>query len=211
LRAPVTAEDLEAAVCLVTAMLSEAIDADWSVPAGSLDWSCAETITHTAQVGVHYAAQLATQAETGHVRVMCQPHPAGTNAHLLQFFDAGGHLLAAAVRAAAANARAFHAYGTADPEGWAAMGCVEFLVHGADIAAGLGRPFEPDEHVCQRVLARLFPDHESVLRHHDIDSRLGLHYATGRAQVPGLPVVDQWRWHSAPLDSNVAAIAVSQQ
>ena len=199
MRDPVTAEDLETTVSMVVDMLAGAIDADWSVAAGPVDWSCAATVVHVGQVGVHYAAQLATQVDTGHVRVMSEPHPEGTNERARQFLHAGCLLLVAAVRAAPPDARAFHAYGVADPEGWAAMGCVEVLVHGSDIAAGLSRPFTPDEDVCQRVLARLFPEQLVLLRGHDVSGWLGLHYATGLAQLPGLPKVERWRWHSAPL------------
>src|SRR6266508_3123041 len=45
----------------------------------------------------------------------------------------------------------------ADPEGFAGMGCVEALVHGHDIAQGLGLALAPPREVCTRVLARMFP------------------------------------------------------
>jgi hypothetical protein len=45
-----------------------------------------------------------------------------------------------------------------DPEGFAAMGVVETLVHTHDLAEGLGLAWTPPSDLCSRVLARLFPD-----------------------------------------------------
>ena len=47
--------------------------------------------------------------------------------------------------------------GIGDPEGFAAMGVVEVLVHMRDVAAGLGIDWTPPEDLCDRVLYRLFP------------------------------------------------------
>ncbi|MFG3599906.1 hypothetical protein [Micromonospora chersina] len=44
-------------------------------------------------------------------------------------------------------------HGRADPEGFAAMGCVETLLHGDDIAQGLGLAIDPPRDVCARLLA----------------------------------------------------------
>ncbi|WP_018352399.1 maleylpyruvate isomerase N-terminal domain-containing protein [Longispora albida] len=194
MRDQVTTADLRAAVAGVAELLGTAIGEDWTAKAGTTDWTCAATVRHLGEVGVHYAAQLAVRAGTGHVRVMSGPHPEGTNSRLAQHMESGGALLAAVVESAPPDARAFHAYGIADPEGWAAMGCAEFLLHGGDLAAGLGVPYEPDGELCGRVLARLAPQHTA----HGLDGWLGLRYASGRAAVPGLPSVGTWRWQAAP-------------
>ncbi|MEO5875039.1 MAG: hypothetical protein ABIS86_18675, partial [Streptosporangiaceae bacterium] len=54
----VTAADVRHAVGLSVAALSEALEADWSAPAGSLDWDCWETVEHLSDDLVSYAARL---------------------------------------------------------------------------------------------------------------------------------------------------------
>lgn len=85
----------------------------------------------------------------------------------------------------------------ADPEGFAAMGCVEALVHGADIALGLGLRFEPPADLCARVLGRMFPEVNRDLR--EVDPWPALSWATGRIALPGHERRTEWRWRGAPL------------
>jgi hypothetical protein len=88
----------------------------------------------------------------------------------------------------------------ADPAGFAGMGCVEALVHGHDIAQGLGLALDPPRQVCTRVLARMFPHTVAALA--DLDPWTALLWATGRIALPGRPRVAHWRWHGAPPSGN---------
>ena len=54
------------------------------------------------------------------------------------------------------EARGYHGQPT-DAAGFAAMHCDEVLVHGYDIALGLGVAFEPPPDLARRVRDRLFP------------------------------------------------------
>ena len=83
------------------------------------------------------------------------------------------------------------------PEGFAAMGCVEALVHGHDIAQGLGLDLNARRDVCGRVLARLFPNNPADLI--DLDPWTVLLWATGRLDLPGRHRPENWRWRGAPL------------
>jgi hypothetical protein len=78
------------------------------------------------------------------------------------------------------------------------MGCVEALVHGHDIAQGLGVKLAAPPDVCARVLARLFPDTPATLADHD--PWTVLLWATGRLDLAGHPHPERWRWHGAPLE-----------
>ncbi|MFC7650006.1 hypothetical protein ACFQX6_63985 [Streptosporangium lutulentum] len=78
-------------------------------------------------------------------------------AQVLEFAETGARILAAMVRTTPARVRAYHPTGMADPEGFAAMGCVEALLHGQDIAQGLGLPFDPPRdgaHACSSGCSR---------------------------------------------------------
>jgi hypothetical protein len=83
--------------------------------------------------------------------------------------------------------------GLADPEGFAAMGVVEVLVHAYDVARGLDLSFDPPADLCDRVLARLFPDAPT-----DTERWPTLLWATGRGALPGRPVLGRWRWYAEP-------------
>jgi hypothetical protein len=147
--------------------------------------------------------QLASRAPAHYVSFFSRALEDATNAEVLELVEASGRLLAAVVRAAKPTDRGFHPFGIADAEGTAGMGCIELLVHGGDIAAGLGLPFEPPPDICAWILARMFPDRQSEresLSSADPDPWTTIQWATGRISLPELPDVgSNWRWHSAPL------------
>jgi DinB superfamily len=195
----VTADDLDAAVSAVVAVLRPATDRDWSAQAGSLEWDCWHTAEHIGDCLLSYAGQLVIQPAARYVRFLASADQDASPAEVLEFAEAGGRILAATVRTAPAQARAFHPTGMADPEGFVAMGCVEALVHGHDIAQGLGLRLEPPRDTCGRVLARLFPEAAGGLA--GTDPWEALQWATGRAGLAGRPQLSEWRWHGAPLGS----------
>ncbi|MFF3937784.1 hypothetical protein [Streptomyces phaeofaciens] len=206
--APVTADDVTDAVRAAAAVLRSAGPAaDWDADAGSLEWSCWETVEHLADDLFAYAAQLgperppsdrevpfvwSRQRPGGPANVVFADRAAGP-AGLAQVLEAGGALLSAMVRTTPATARAHHVFGAADPEGFAAMGVVETLVHLHDVAAGLGACWTPDEDLCGRVLARLFPHAPT-----ETGRWPTLLWATGRGELPGHERLTRWRWYGAP-------------
>ncbi|MFD8598085.1 hypothetical protein ACFV1L_24070 [Kitasatospora sp. NPDC059646] len=207
-RTAVTAADVELAVRTAVGTLTGALTADWSVPAGELAWDCWETVEHAADALFGYATQLAParppldgylpyrwqrERPDGPANVLYVDRAAGP-AGLLRTLEAGGGLLAAVVRTAAPQVRAFHSYGVSDPEGFAAMGVVETLVHTHDAASGLGLPWSPPAGLCDRALARLFPEAPAGAGRWPT-----LLWATGRAALPGHPRRTFEHWHSAPL------------
>jgi hypothetical protein len=197
-------------VHLAVDVLREAPTAEkaWEAPAGSLEWTCWETVEHLADDLFAYAVQLGprtppTDAEVpfwwrsrrpgGPANAVHADRSAGT-AGLLQVLEACGALLAAVVRTAPPHVRSHHGFGASDPEGFAAMGVVETLVHTHDLAGGLGLTWAPPADLCARALARLFPD---------VPGDAGapwpvLLWATGRAELPGRARRTEWRWYGAP-------------
>ena len=194
----VSADDLDAAVSSVVATLRRATGEDWSVAAGEVEWSCWRTAEHVGDALLSYAGQLAVQPDGRYVRFLASADKDASPAEVLEFAEAGGRILAATVRTAPPALRAFHPSGMADPAGFAGMGCVEALVHGHDVAQGLGLALDPPRDVCARVLARMFPDAAADLA--GVDPWEGLLWATGRIALPGRPRVGRWRWRAAPLD-----------
>jgi hypothetical protein len=203
---PVTGDDVERAVQLALATLREGTGLDWTAEAGSLDWTCWETTEHMADDLFSYAGQLGVRNPPlkSHVQFKWSRKPGGppnaifaddeaTPADLLQVLEACGAMLTAMVRTTPSWVRSHHVYGVADPEGFAAMGIVETLVHTHDVAEGLHLDWDPPAELCDLVLARLFP-HVAV----GADPWLTLLWATGRAELPGRPRLTDWRWYGAP-------------
>ncbi|HEY5834457.1 maleylpyruvate isomerase N-terminal domain-containing protein [Streptomyces sp.] len=204
---PVTADDLDLAVRLSVDALGRAPDAGWDGNAGSLEWTCWETVEHLADDLFAYAVQLGPRRPplTGEVPFVWESRRTGGPANavhadraagpagLLQVLETCGALLVAMVRTTPPDVRAYHGFGVSDPEGFAAMGLVETLVHTHDLAAGLGLAWTPPADLCARALARLFPD---------VPAGTGpwptLLWATGRAGLPGRHRLETWRWDGTP-------------
>jgi hypothetical protein len=205
-RAPVTAADVTLAVRFAAEALSRAPAEAWGHQAGELEWDCWETVEHIADGLFAYATQLTPATpEGGYVPIaMTSTRPGGAQsaihvdresgtAGLLQAVAACGALLVAMVTTVSPGTRAWHPQGTSDPEGFAAMGVTETLVHGHDAARGLGVPWEPPADLCTRVLGRLFPGAPA-----DALPWAALLWATGRADLPERPRPDEWGWYSEP-------------
>ncbi|MEV3860858.1 maleylpyruvate isomerase N-terminal domain-containing protein [Streptomyces sp. NPDC050095] len=204
---PVTGDDVAQAVDVAVAALRPAVDADWDVPAGSLEWTCWETGEHLADDLFWYAAHIGTLREKtegdlpfgyasrrpqGPANTVTADRDAGPLA-LFEVMEACGGILAAVVRATPPTARGHHVYGVSDPEGFAAMGIVETLLHAHDIALGVGVDFEAPADLCARVLHRLFPDAPD-----DAAPWPALLWVSGRGDLPGRERVGKWRWYGAP-------------
>lgn len=204
---PVTADDLEHAVQLAVATLREVPSTAWDGKAGSLEWDRWETVEHLSDDLFAYATQLGpkTPPLEGDVPFVWESRRPGGPANaihadraagsagLSQVLEASCALLVAMVRTTPGWVRAHHVFGVSDPEGFAAMGIVETLVHVHDLTEGLGLVWAPPADLCSRVLTRLFPDAPSTT-----DAWPTLLWATGRAELPGHPRLTTWRWHGAP-------------
>jgi hypothetical protein len=204
---PVTADDLDLAVQLAVAALRQAPPAAWRERAGSLEWDCWETVEHLSDDLFAYAAQLGprTPPLDGEVPFVWESRRPGGPANaihadraagpagLVRVLEASGALLVAMVRTRPPQTRAHHVFGISDPEGFAAMGIVETLVHTHDLAQGLGLSWNPPGDLCARVLARLFPHAPS-----STDPWPTLLWATGRAELRGHPRLTAWRWDGTP-------------
>lgn len=168
------------------------LDADWGRIAPHVNWSCRDTLAHLCHLT--YALDLATQSTERKQWALQSTHEASVDALAT---TAHGHalVLAAVARAMPSTARGYHTAGQADPEGFLAMAVDEFLVHTADIAAALQRPFEPSNTLARKVLDRLFPWWPT-----GNDPWRALLWANGRGELPGHSnPSDSWLWHCRPL------------
>ncbi len=180
-----SARDIEQAVAAMTSALGPVTDADWTVPAGDLEWSCWETAAHVAHDLLAYACQVTAGPREAYLPLDLQVRPDSSPAQLLEVVDTSASLLALALRSASPGARAWH-FGLTDPSGFATMGVNELVVHTWDIARGLGVDCEPGEHLAQKVLARLWTSAPPG------PAGRVLLWCTGRVALPGHPRVGHW-------------------
>ena len=173
-----TPEDVRRATRLCRAQLEPHVDRDWSIRAGLLEWTCLETVGHIADALGFYMAHLASRA-TEWLKFDIVPHGDATNVHILRLVEAIGSAFAHVLEATPPDAYAFHHSGMWDKTGFAAMGCLESLVHTGDVAAGLEITFDAPRDLCRRVVDQLF-----VGAPPDQDPWRTLWWATGRGELP---------------------------
>lgn len=209
-RTPVTGAHVERAVAVTAAALRAAPAEAWGNRAGPMDCDCWDALEHLNNGVFSYALRMAPTVPytLGRPTIMWQrpgerPLPIvtdreeGPEAGIEALIMMGG-LVAAVVDARPASARAWHVWGTGDPEGFAAMGVVETLAHAFDLTQGLGVPFEPPGDLAAAGLARLFPEAPT-----DTDPWATLLWATGRGELEGHEKRGpDWSWHTAPLDED---------
>jgi hypothetical protein len=202
---PSDADDVLESARWFSTLVRGASPAGLDAPAGDVEWSCWRTAEHVGDDMLAYALQLASGASEDYlpllaadggddvVRVDRTAGPEG----LAQSVEALAALLAAQVRTSTPGARAFHPHGTSDACGFTAMGVVELLVHGYDVARGLGVDVGPGSSSplpagpAGRAVARLFQEAPRSR------PEAALLWCTGRIALPGVPRRDRWRWDSS--------------
>ncbi|MGV9250670.1 GNAT family N-acetyltransferase [Streptomyces sp. NPDC003697] len=191
---PMGGEQVEEAVAGAVALLRTATDRDWDgVRAGGLEWSCRRTAEHVAGALLAYAGQLAGRAQRAYVPFEITLDEGTGPADVLDVLGTTGALLSATLRTSPRELRAFHPFpfGSANREGFAAMGVTEVLLHTHDIAEGLGLAYEPPAELAEDVLARIFPQVPPGPAPWPT-----LLWATGRGELPGRAPVTEWRWQN---------------
>jgi len=176
------------AVRQVVEMLEGADRAQWRERAGTLEWSCEETVAHVATGLFWYAGQLATGRLDGFLAFGTTLDDPGDLQELIALVSAGGSVLARTTGLADPDERAFHFYGLSDPGGFAAMGIVETLVHGWDVARAVDPDWAPPKAPSAVAIARLFPTAPAGAPDEV------LLWCTGRRALDGRAAPSNWRW-----------------
>lgn len=175
--------------------LTPYVEADWSVNAGDLEWTCRETLDHSINVLLGYAGNLSMLTTMPRQEVR-DGDANGSIPRLLDALVSSGHILACVAEATPPGGLGYHAAGRADAAGFVAMGCDETLVHANDVCTGLGVEFRPPQQICEVVVDRLFP---WAPEHADAWERLL--WCNGRMALPDRERLGPgWGWWSAPLD-----------
>ena len=169
--------------------LTPAVEMDWSVRAGALEWSCRETAAHVAHDLLAYAVQVAAESTESYLPLDLVMRPTASMEQVLAAVRACGMLLADSLTQHP-DAVAWH-WGLADASAFAAMGVGEVLVHTDDITTGLGIEWSPPSDLADLVVRRVLPGTPPGPPP-DV-----LLWATGRRDLAGTPARTQWVWRAA--------------
>ena len=153
---PFTIADFDQLSRTVIELWEAAIDRDWSVPAGTLEWSCFTTADHTVDCVFSYALFLASRREDMYPN-FTELHalPGAVPSDLIFGLRAVCNMLTAVVTIAEPGARAIiwqrAEPATAPAADFAARGGHELILHAHDVCTGLGVPFDPPRELCRRL------------------------------------------------------------
>jgi hypothetical protein len=151
-----SSDDLEELTDVVTKTWRTGSDRDWSVPAGTLEWSCATTADHAIDTVLAPALFLASRKQDGYPQfepVTLGPRP--EPAPLVEGLETATRILTAVVRAADPQSRAtiwrrpqLELRGPAD---FVPRAALELILHAHDVASGLNVGFDPPTALCESL------------------------------------------------------------
>jgi hypothetical protein len=139
-------------------------DHDWSVPAGTLAWSCTQTADHAVDTLLAPAFNLASRLEDRGVGMhwgIFTMGPDATPERLVEGLETASRILCSVVIAAEPGARAFIRSRprpeSAPAADFVPRGGLELALHAHDVCAGLRVPFEPPDGVVGRLREHVRP------------------------------------------------------
>jgi hypothetical protein len=152
-----TVGDLYELSDLVARAWESAADRDWSVRAGTLDWSCVATADHAVDCVYAPAFFLASRRTDRYpdVGVDLTLGDEATPERLVESLEIATRMLAAVVNDAGPDVRAVIfrrpevLLGT--PDDFVPRAALELILHGHDVCSGLGIPFEPPVMLAYRL------------------------------------------------------------
>jgi hypothetical protein len=150
-------DDLHVLSDLVARAWTAAADRDWSVAAGTLEWSCARTADHAVDCVYAPAFFLASRKQDGYPEMGggLTLGPDADPRRLVESLRIATTVLAAVVNDAGPDVRAVifrrPEILTASPPDFVPRGAMELILHAHDVCRGLGVPFEPPADLCYRL------------------------------------------------------------
>jgi hypothetical protein len=155
---PFTADDFRLLSELAIDTWKSGLDRDWSVPAGTLEWTCRQTAEHTIDAVCMPAFNLASRRQHAYARFQELRVPQdATISDLVDGLRAVTNILWAVIATCEPDTRAIirRSGEVAAPQAFAPRGASELIFHTYDISAGLRLPFEPSRDLCSRLLPHI--------------------------------------------------------
>jgi len=158
-----TVDDLFGLCELVSEAWLSAADADWSVNAGTVDWSCLHTADHAVDCVYAPAFFLASRRTDRYPQIGLDLTlgDRATPELLVESLGIASHLLAGVVRDAPPDTEAVifspPRLLTAGPRDFVPRAALELALHAHDVCLGLGVPFEMDPESARRLVEHTLP------------------------------------------------------
>lgn len=149
----ITVDDFVGVLEHAVESMGDAIDRDWSAQAGTLDWTCRETVDHVIDCIFSYAVQVAARAPDGWIPWELHPVSTASPSELVNALRTVGAIFVTVLRAAPGDAVASDGVVVLDAAAWAARGAYEIAVHTHDVLSGFALAFEVPDILCTRITA----------------------------------------------------------
>ena len=147
------ADQFAAVSALANKSLAQVVDMEWSVPAGTLDWTRSQTVDHMVDCVFSYAMQLASRSLGGFLSFHeLHALPDATPSDLIQGLRAVEEIFVAVLQYAPSDAVASDGLAELGVDDWAQRGAYEVLLHTHDVLTGLAVAFDPSASMCAWVL-----------------------------------------------------------
>ena len=151
-----TPDDLLALGAHVADRWTAGADRDWSVPAGTLEWSCTATADHAVDCVFAPAVFLASRRTDRYPDMaIFTAGPDATPQQLVESLGVMCRIVVDVVAGADPATRAVLFGGpavvTGAPADFVPRAGLELILHAHDVCAGLGVEFEPDAGLCRRL------------------------------------------------------------
>jgi hypothetical protein len=155
-----TNDDLLALGGYVAERWTAGADADWSAPAGTLEWSCTATADHAVDCVYAAAVFLASRRTDRYPDVpIFTAGPDATVSQLVESLHVMCRLVVDVVDGAGSDVRAVLFAGPEPtlgaPADFVPRAGLELILHAHDVCAGLGVDYEPDADLARRMRSHI--------------------------------------------------------
>jgi hypothetical protein len=134
--------------------LSGVEDHDWTLPAGSLDWSCWQAIDHTIDCVLSFALQIGHPIDSGfHPLAPIHAEPTATPSDLVQSLRSVSSLFLAITRDSPQDLTASDGIVSLTIADWRGRTAYEVALHTYDVRMGLGQDFSLPDGLSTSIMA----------------------------------------------------------
>jgi hypothetical protein len=149
----VTDDELVDALDAAFSALEQLADRDWTLVAGSLDWTCWQTIDHTIDCVHSFALQIGSEANTGFLPFApMHAEVAATPSDLIQGLRGVSVLLTAIARESPQDRSASDGIVSLNIADWRARTAYEVVLHTYDVVTGLSGTFSLSDELAASII-----------------------------------------------------------
>lgn len=150
----VTADELSLVLDGALRILRDSVEQDWSRVAGTLEWTCWQTVDHTIDCVFSYSMQVAARAQSGYLPFNeLHAMPEASARDLVEGLGAVGRMLIGVVRGAPADTSASDGVVVLELSDWCARAAYEIGLHTHDVTTGLGIQWRLPGDLCRSIVA----------------------------------------------------------